>query len=279
MYQKRMWKFPALEAGIGITTNSFAPALKQGQITLEDLLKYFAEKGFSWVELRDQDGNMTAQQCEAVRSYAQELGLSVHYAWNNVDIIREDLQFFEARMACAAVFGSGRFCRIAIAPELLKGKYGYSEADLELVVPQLEKLIGVADKYGVTLCFENALEPIMGSADAWGMEKLYGIIPNLHSTLDAANFTYQVKDNQITTEDLLGYYERNRERIPYYHMKTSRQRKEAAPYLENDGDFTLARLLGAFDRKTMICLELPPQQNLEDICANVEQSLKLLDVL
>ena len=182
-------------------------------------------------------------------------------------------------MVCAGVFGSGRFCRIAIAPELLKGKYGYSETDMELVIPQLKKLIEVADKYEVTLCFENALEPIAGSADAWGMEKLYAQVPNMHSTLDAANFTYQVKDSQITTEDLLGYYERNRERIPYYHMKTARQRKEAAPYLENDGDFTLARLLNAFDKQMMVCLELPPQQNLEDVYANVEQSIKLLDTL
>ena len=39
MYQKRTWKFPAP---------------KQGQTRLEDLLKYFADKGFSRVELPPQ---------------------------------------------------------------------------------------------------------------------------------------------------------------------------------------------------------------------------------
>ena len=269
------WKAPAIRTGLGVTTNSFEQPLRNGEITMEQLLEEFGSLGFSWVELRDQNVELTPRQCLEIRDLAARQGLRVHYAWNNADLTLPQ-ENFDRALENASVFGHGTCCRIVIAPETVKVHDGYSPKDLEKLLPRMEQMIARAAEKGIRLCFENSMETIEDHDGYVGMNTLLGRVNGMLSTFDAANMTSQVKAGCIGTRELVDYYQAHREQIPYYHLKTSRNRQAPAPFLEENGDFRLGELLNAFDSSVLVCLELPAQKTAAEIRNYVRESLAFL---
>ena len=267
--KRLQWRKPAITTGLGITTNSFEPALRRGEISHMELLQNLYAMGFSWVELRDQRVELTEQACSEISAEAKKLGMTIHYAWNNGDV-HEKMPELDQALANAQIFGEGTCCRVVVAPGLLKDKSYYTEEELDPVLKGLEDMISKAQARGLRLCFENSMEGISG------METLYRHLPQMQSVFDAANMTAQVPWEQIDTEDLVAYYQRNQPRIPYFHLKTSENHSRPAPWIRENGDFCLGQLLTAFREDLLVCLELPAQQRLEDVVDHVQRSIAVL---
>lgn len=266
----RIFVHPAVSSGLGLATNSFLPALSQKQITLEGLFRWAAQKGFSWIELRDPDVSMDSEKLSSLKALADSLSLRVHYAWNNPDLTRED-RSFERGIRNAAVFGRGTCCRVVLAPGAIKGKKRYDPQDLAEICGRACEYGDLARRDGVTLCFENSMEPLEE------MEKILLQCPNVRTALDAANFTSRDTAVRPEQEELLGYIRRRTAQIPYYHMKMTRQH-EVLPSIEADGDFDVFAVIDALsaNRDVLVCLELPPADHLSEIQLHVERSIETI---
>lgn len=266
-----------VRTGLGLASNTYKQVLRSGELTLKELIAWAAGRGFSWVEVRDPDVEMTEEALLDTLELANRLGVRLHYSWDNPDASVESEQFYKA-MENAALFGKDTCCRVLLAPNLVKGKKGYSKEAMESILPVVKAYVERSKKLGIHLCFENSFEPIKGDGESYfGMSELLEACPGMCTTLDAANATNKDTLVNPTEEDLLAYYRRFPDRIFYYHLKVTKNHV-LLDTIERDGDFSVDRLFDVFSTNAdmNICLEIPQQPNLEQMTAAVERSLVVL---
>lgn len=264
--------------GLGLASNTYKQVIQSGEMTLKELVAWAAGRGFSWIEVRDAQVEMTREELEDIRRFAEKLEVRIHYSWDNQDILKEDECFYRG-MENAAVFGKGTCCRVLVAPNAVKGKRGYTKDEMEIIVPVLDKYIRKSEEMGIHLCFENAMEPIFGDGtEYFGMNELLERCPGMCVTFDAANATNHTTRVNPTEEELLKYFEKFCDRIFYFHLKVTRDHK-LLDTVETEGDFHIKKLFDAFSANSgmMICLEIPQQPDLVKMTAAVERSLEVLE--
>lgn len=265
----RILVHPFIRTGLGLATNSFLPSLRRGEITLEQLLRWAAENGFSWIELRDPHVEMKTEELDSVRKLADELRLRVHYAWDNPDLTHRENSFLTG-INNASRFGEGTCCRVVLAPCAIQGKKRYDEQDFKAICCNAAEYSKIAEGKGVRLCFENSKEPVTEMGKILHCAEIY-------TTLDAANFTAETTQENPDELELLEYFRTNRKKISYFHLKTTREH-QVLNSIEAQGDFDVFKILDelAENPEVLVCLELPPQKHLKEMQNQVYQSLKVL---
>lgn len=182
-------------------------------------------------------------------------------------------------MEHASIFGTGTCCRVLIASNAVSGKKGYSRSEIERIVPIIQKYTDRADDLGITLCFENSMEPIQGDGKGYyGMSELLDLCKKMSSTLDAANFTNHTTVVNPDEEDIIAYYQKYVDQIPYFHMKVTKNHI-LMDTVEKGADFDIFRLLNIFskNKEMLVALEIPQQADLISMTAAVERSIKVLE--
>lgn len=274
----KLFAHSKIQTGLGLASNTYKKILEKKEMTMRELLTWAAGRGFSWMEVRDPDVRMTKEELLDLKSLAEKLDMGLHYSWDNEDLLVE-LPAFEKGMENATVLGEGTCCRVLIASHAVKGKKGYSKEEIEKLVPIIKQYVSRADELGITLCFENSMEPVKGDGkEYYGMTELLEMCDGMCSTFDAANFTNQTTLVNPDEEELAAYYQTFSEKIPYFHMKVTRQH-ELLDALETETDFDVFRLLDLFSRneKMLVALEIPQQPDLIRMTEMVEKSIKVLE--
>ena len=264
--------------GLGLATNTYKQVLSSGELSVRELIAWAAGRGFSWVELRDPDVEMTPEELEAIHKLADDLGVRIHYAWDNTDTLSPDERFLKG-MDNAAVFGPGTCCRVLIAPGAVSGHKGYTAGQMEMIIPVLKAYGKRAKELGIHLCFENAMEPLFGDGETYfGMSEVLSAVPDICATLDAANATGSATLVNPCQEEILNYYRSFRDQIIYYHLKMTRHHT-LLDTVEAEGDFSVKALFDAFSENPgmKICLEIPQQPTLMKVMSCVERSLQVLE--
>lgn len=254
---------------IGFTTMTFKPALQAGTLDLPELFQWGADRGFSWVEVRDFDSDFSEDQVRQIRMLAEDCGLRPHYAWDSTSLFAgTDQERIRKGIERAALFGAGTCSRIVIAPERIGAETGtvdYSAADLAIISGHIRDTIAYAVGRGVIPVFENSVETLRG------FDALLEDIPEMRMTLDSANsFVAENTGEPLTWPMFRDFIIRRRDRIPYVHLKSSRSGTVVPELLEN-GDVPLAELLSLLNETAWLCVELPAEgtpaccfQRLED---------------
>lgn len=266
--------------GLGLASNTYKKVLQNQEMTLKELIAWAAGKGFSWVEVRDAEVEMSEEQLLDLKQLADKLNVRIHYSWDNHDVLQEDERFYQG-MKNATLFGEGTCCRVLIAPNTVKGKPGYTKEDMEKIVPVLRKYVAKSIEMGIHLCFENAMEPLFGDGkNYFGMSNLLEACPGMCVTFDAANATNYTTCINPTQEELMQYYRSYPDRIFYFHLKVTNNHK-LLDTVEIEGDFQIKHLFQEFSRNPdmKICLEIPQQENLINMTAAVERSIDVLQNL
>ena len=132
--------------GLGLATNTYKQVLSSGELSVRELIAWAAGRGFSWVELRDPDVEMTPEELEAIHKLADDLGVRIHYAWDNTDTLSPDERFLKG-MDNAAVFGPGTCCRVLIAPGAVSGHKGNDLLAIPANNPAASRAAHTADPF------------------------------------------------------------------------------------------------------------------------------------
>lgn len=277
---ERFYISKKFRTGLGLASNTYKQILKSGEMSLRELIAWAAGRGFSWVEVRDPNVEMTRGELLDLKAFAEKLDVRLHYAWDNQDTLKEDDRFYQG-MENAAVFGEGTCCRVLIAPNTVKGKKGYTAKEMETILPILGAYVKKAKEMGICLCFENSMEPIFGDGASWfGMNELLERCPGMYVTFDAANATNRTTCVNPSEEELLRYYQKFSDRIFYFHLKVTKDH-QLLDTVEAEGDFRVEKLFEAFSQNPdmKICLEIPQQPDLVRMTAAVDRSMEVLEHL
>lgn len=274
---ERLYVSSKIRTGLGLATNTYKQVLRSGELTLRELLAWAAGRGFSWLEIRDTNVEMSEQELLELKELADKLHVKLHYAWDNKDLLCKSEAFLKG-IRNATLFGNGTCCRVLLAPDTVKGKKGYSRAEMEIMIPIINSYVEVASEQNIYLCFENAMEPLWGDGETYfGMEDLMKRCPGMCVTFDAANAVSKTTCVNPSEEELLQYYHDFEERNFYFHLKLTKNH-EVLDTLEPEGDFDLRKLFTAFEKNPdmLICLEIPQQATLTEMEKAVEKSLEVL---
>ena len=253
---------------------SFKPALLSGEITLPELFRWGAKKGFDWVEVRDFELNFSEADLRSIKTDAEGCGLRVHYAWDSTSVCNvEDCERFFRGIRNAAFFGEVTCSRVVIAPEKMdaaNGKVGYSAGEFQTLEKQIRSYIAYAETLGVTLVFENSLEPLDG------FEAFLEAVPAMQMTLDTANtFNDANTGEQLEWSRFRDFVLRRKDQIPYVHLKSSLNGQTCPDLLEN-GDVPLVELLPTLNSSAWLCVELPADDSLESCFRRLEEGAELV---
>ncbi|MEY8337670.1 hypothetical protein AALB16_06505 [Lachnospiraceae bacterium 62-35] len=275
---KKIKVYKGIDTGLGLASNTYKQILQSGEMTMKELIAWAAGRGFSWLEVRDAKVEMTEEELNDMKKLADTLEVRLHYSWDNKDVLEEDEKFYKG-MEHAVLFGHGTCCRVLIAPNTVKGQKGYTKEEMDKILPVLKAYVKKSEEMGISLCFENAMEPIFGDGrEYFGMNELMERCPGMCMAFDAANATNKATCVNPSQEELLVYYQKFRDRIFYFHLKVTRDHA-LLDTVEMDGDFQIKELLKAFssNKDMKICLEIPQQPNLKRMTAAVERSLTVLE--
>jgi sugar phosphate isomerase/epimerase len=259
-----------MRSKIGFTSKTFAPFLARGLCSLDDLVRWAAEIGFDWMELRDSRADSEPKELERLKRVAAQSGLLLHYAWDGTNVLdRGDRELFTRGLAKAGIFGEGVYSRITIAGKVIKDsklKVGYSRGEYDEICRILAVYIREAAAAGVSLVFENSHEPIVGDgATYWGIQELLDGVPSMRLAFDPANALNEAGVHmRLGWSDMLAFYRKNGGRIPYSHIKSIRGGKILHELMITE---TAEReCLRCIMREVAYgCLELPEFENF-DLC-------------
>ncbi|MEI8205759.1 MAG: TIM barrel protein [Kiritimatiellales bacterium] len=244
---------------------------------MSELFKWGVKQGFNWVEVRDFELNFSETELLTIKTAAKRCGLRVHYAWDTTSVYKiEDRERILKGICNAALFGSGTCSRIVIAPELMNpaaGKSGYSVAEFQVLTKNIREYVQYANERGVTLVFENSLEPI----DTF--EALLENLPDMRMTFDTANtFNEANTGATLSWPQLKAFTARRKEQIPYVHLKSFKDGVTQSELLP-DGKVPLKELMSLLDPTAWLCVGLPSNDQLSSGLERVANGLRLVKSL
>ena len=266
---------------LGLTTKTFMKLIDKKVISHEEILQWAADKGFKWIEVRDNDAGMDKARLEGLLSLAKEHGLRLHYAWDGGDLLtEEDEILFRKGIMNAAVFGSGTCSRITLSVNSFKVgnfKRGYSKEEFDRLCNVILRYEKIAAEHYITIVYENAYESVEGDGKTFfGMRELMNAVPGMKITFDPGNFMNkeQVKTTYRWAE-VRDFYMEFKSRIPYIHLKSTKN-NVLIEKLAIDGDIDYSILFENSSPIDLFCIELPGIEDLEQCKANIEEAYSLI---
>lgn len=280
MQQKKLVATSSSQSRIGLTTSTFKNFIKNEEITLEEIIEWSRQIGFSLIEIRDSQMMMSHEYLLQLKERANHLNVQLHYAWDAIDLLAPDDQLFYNAIEKACILGKNGYARVLIAHEHIRDepvKKGYTQGEVEKIVPVMRRYIEYAKMKGITLCFENSFEPLQGDGYTYsGMSELLSRVKDMMTTFDPGNFTNQQQVRVVpTSSSILEYVRTFKRQIPYFHIKTT-LRHHLLPYIDFTDDFDLNILMKELANVAVICLELPSDETLKKTKENFRRSIGFL---
>lgn len=265
---------------LGFTTQNFTEALPVSVENKKTLIDYAAKHGYAWIELRDPDAAFTVEECKEIAGHARKRGIEVGYANQRALLDPDFWTVFSRGLECARVFdGPGTIRALASGQNFIDNeeKQGYTAEELDSLVARANRAADMAEKRGLQLVVENALEPLSGKEDSYfGLAEFFERAnSNVGWQLDSANF-FAVSRQRPAQESVRTFLKEHADRLHYIHLKSA-QNGETRPILGPNPlghGFVFEQL--AQHGVPYVALELTAPKNLEDAYRNHQKSLDYL---
>jgi len=271
-------KYPDLK--IGFTTTNFLNLLPVSVENKKKLIDYAAEQGYTWIELRDPNADLTLANCRDLAAYARGKGIEVGYAIQKCFLNEDFWETFSRGLANATVFEGPKTIRVLGSGAEFQDpkKKAWTLGELYKVVETANKAANKAKELGLQLVVENAFEPLKGDGiSSFGTTEFFANVNrNVALQLDTANL-FAVSRVCAAPEDAKKFLEKNIGKLAYIHLKTSTPEHKVSPCLaDNELDFDIVFNLMQKNRITWVAIELPGAKTLEEAKGNHEKSIKYL---
>lgn len=171
---------------LGITTQTFLNAMTASGEGACDVIKYAAEQGLDFVEIRNKSFQLSELQLKQIKECATGENIELCYAWDGGSLLDESYKdTYDKHFEYASMLGNGTVIRAIIDPSLIKSReypLDYTEEEMAIIHKRLPEVIKMAEERNVLLTYENSYESI------WGFTELLERNPTMRMTLDTANF-------------------------------------------------------------------------------------------
>lgn len=252
---------------IGVTTNSFHHQLLSGELTFEQLIKWISLCSLQWLEVRDVGCALNMDDLHIIEKMASSEGLEAHLAWDGTDMCYQfNRGDWIKQLDKAALFGGGRYSRVTISPASVnRDAGGYSHEDFKKIMDNLSFIMEESSKRGVRIVLENSFERITPHTGFSGICDVLKINPSVQLCLDYSNFMNKDQVRvRLLEADIHAFLDQYSHRVPYVHIKSTVDNK-LIDWFAPSGDIDFARLVKKLDYTEYWCIELPAQDDMEEL--------------
>jgi len=268
------------EMKIGFSTQNFMKCIPFTAESMNELLQYASEEGYQFIELRDNEAQLSVEACKALAEVAGQLKIEVIYEINLNLLHPQFWPVFERGLRNTLEFSNPGILRVTIALSEFSddpSKTGWSPEELKEAAILAEKCAKVAREQGVTFVVENIIEPFFGSAPGYyGLSDLFDHTELVGLQYDLCNPFASVSRRQAEPDQVASFLASLGDRWVTTHIKTSID-GVAQPVL---GDCPLTipevtRLMGKVGVK-YFALELVAVEDREECFKNHSRSISYL---
>lgn len=263
--------------GFGLTTAVLLPFFND---LLDDTLKtieWAKNNGFSWVEVRDKNVELSKSDADKIRNFANKLGIRIHYAWDSNDMLKPGNDaLFKKAIGNAAVFGKDTVARLTFANSVFLDNpkaCGFTQKQADLICEKVISYNRFALASGVIPCYENAFESLYNVGEEKGMEHFLDRIGFMKITYDMGNALNKaagaVYASPKETED---FYIKYKNRANYVHFKTTVD-GVMQPKMVMDGDVNFEKYFSLMPCDAWLCVEIPASETEAQTKENIIDAL------
>ncbi len=273
-------KYPTFK--LGFLANNFYKPLPLGKDNLKKIFDWAAANGFWWVEIRDNNGDLSYADCKELAAYAVSKKIEIVYAMGIGFLDPKFNECFYRGVANAALFTGPKVVRTsAPGPEFNADpkKSTWTKEEFNVLLPIANNAANIAKLAGLQLVIEHAFEAMAGDGEtSFGMEEIQMMgNSNVGSQYDTANF-FAVSRAPVDAESARLYFEKYAKKTGYAHLKTSdAATHKVTPVIgDNELDFETIFDIYANAGINYLAIEIPPQAKMEDVEANLKASAAYL---
>jgi sugar phosphate isomerase/epimerase len=274
-------RYPDLK--LGFLANNFYKPLPLGKDNLKKIFDWAVANGFWWVEIRDNNADLSYADCKELAAYAASKKLEIVYAMGIGFLDPKFNECFYRGVANAALFKGPNVIRTsAPGPEFNADpkKSTWTKDEFATLLPIANNAANIAKLAGLQLVIEHAFEAMAGDGvNSFGMEEIQTMgNSNVGSQYDTANF-FAVSRAPVDAESVRLYFEKFAKKTGYAHLKTSDPSTHKVTNVLGDNELDFETIFDIFANAGInyVAIELPPQAKMEDVAANLKASVAYLE--
>jgi len=267
-------KTPSLK--LGITTQCFVESVPMSVENARKFVDFADSRGFHWMELRDPDAVLTAEQCRDIAEYARHKQIEIAYASQRGLLDSDFWPVFQRGLKNAAVFPGPRTIRALIVDQkyVESRKQSLTAEELRRAVETANQAAAMARQAGLRLIIENGAEPLSGDGNTrFGLSDFFQRVgPDVYWQFDTANFFKGegVRPSALQAEEFLRSHI---QKLVYIHLKSAKNDQVLNVLGENEYEFSGIFNLLHRHGVPWVALELPALPDEKTMRDNIDQSL------
>ena len=265
---------------LGFTTQNFLAAMPVSLETSKQFIDYAAEQGYSWLELRDPNAELSVEESQEIAAYAQDKNIEVSYAIQKGLLDDDFWPTFEKGLKNAVVFEGPKLIRsLASLSEFASDtvKQGWTQEELAMAVQHADSAAALANEAGLQYVIENGGEPFFGKDDQYfGVADMFAQAgEQVGWQFDTAN-PFSVARVHGARDSVRNFLQANIGNLFYIHLKSAEDGQAQEVLGENPLPLPEVLQLLSEHSVSYVAIELQAVDNEEQAFANQEQSLTYL---
>jgi sugar phosphate isomerase/epimerase len=176
---------------LGFSTQNFLKSVPVDVASLEEIIKYAAKEGYSFIELRDPDAGLSPDECEKISEVAGSHNIEVIYEINANLLAPDFLSIFNKGLENTSAFPDPGIIRAIVSNTEFaadENKKGWTAQELNRIVALADSCSRAARERNLTFIVENATEAFFGKDTLYfGFADFFSRTENTGLQFDTAN--------------------------------------------------------------------------------------------
>jgi len=265
---------------LGFSTQNFMKSMPLGVENLEEIIKYAAHEGYSFIELRDPEADLSLKECEKLAEIAESNDIEVIYEINTNLLAPDFLSIFNKALENTAVFQYPGIIRTIISTSEFasdENKKGWTEQELNQIVELADTCGKLAHERNLKFIVENANEAFFGKDTLYyGFADFFDRTEHIGLQFDTANPFQNASRAKSNPDQVEKYLSTITERWLTTHLKSGKD-GVFQPVLE-DNPLDLGKVLSLMSANniTYVAFELASVSDKKECFDNHSKSIDYL---
>lgn len=176
---------------LGFSTQNFLQSMPLGVENLEEIIKYAANEGYLFIELRDSKADLSLEECKKLAEVAESNDIEVIYEINTNILAPDFISVFTKALENTAAFPDPGIIRTIISTSEFaadENKKGWTAQELNRIVELADSCGKLARDQNLRFIVENANEAFFGKDTLYyGFVDFFDRTKNIGLQFDTAN--------------------------------------------------------------------------------------------
>lgn len=265
---------------IGFSTQNFQKAMPVNVQTITSFIEYASKEGYQFIELRDNSGDLTADDCKAVAEVAKKNDISVIYEFQINPLDSAFLHVFERTLSNTLLLPGPGILRTLLSKSEFdadSSKKGWTNSELARLSRLCDSCAAVAKAKDVQFIVENYNEPFFGNKSTYsGLSDFSAATSLTGFQIDIGNMFRNSCREKADPAEVSKYLSTMGKRWVTSHIKTL-QGGESQPVL-TDNPLTVEQAAALMGKQNVqyFAIELFPVADKQQCFDNHAKSIQFL---